>query len=472
MAKLYPGIAFSPQTTLAENIGAADTIIRVADASVFPPAPNYATIGTDEDGETIEYAAKADGLLSGCTRGVEGTAKAWQKGEVIARNFTAADHNGMITAVTAAQSTATTAQQTAEAAQQTADNCLPLSGGVMEGDVILQYKGYATATIKMKNPNDSNRVVIYKGKNPGEINLFGVEENFTANETNRLVQLGGINAPIYDSDAANKLYVDSHIINPNLLDNAYFGNPVNQRWQTEYTGNAYTIDRWYIYAGRLDIVRDSHITITRNNMTDYFDLRQYIEGLDKDLVYTFSILSDGKLYSITGTFTSNPVTKTPFGEIMLSWSGGEANIVVIRPLTTDPVNITAAKLELGPIQTLAHQENGVWVLNEIPNYALELAKCQRYFQKTIAVSISGFIYFGTTFVGLIPGVQMRITPSIRTISKQYIFHTSGRYDGDFLINSLRIDSCGTMIKATTPTEVLHVGLGCLSDISIELSADL
>ena len=35
--------------------------------------------------------------------------------------------------------------------------------------------------------------------------------------------------------------------NPNLLDNWYFGNPVNQRGQTEYnTGvpTIYTIDRW------------------------------------------------------------------------------------------------------------------------------------------------------------------------------------------------------------------------------------
>ena len=455
MAKLYPGIAFSPQTTLAENIGAADTIIRVADASVFPPAPNYATIGTDEDGETIEYAAKADGLLSGCTRGVEGAAKAWRAGEVIARNFTAADHNGMITAVTAAQ-------QTAEAAQQTADNCLPLSGGVMTGPIKTRNTGSSIIA------SDDNGYFLLRSVN-GCPNLFVRNDNFDGSSP---IRFAGIDSPQFNNDAANKRYVDRHIINPNLVDDAYFVNPVNQRGLTTYQGEGYTIDRWYIYAGRLDIVSGSHITITRNNMTDYFDLRQYLMGLDKDLVYTFSILSDGKLYSITGTFTSNPVTKTPFGEIMLSWSGGEANIVVIRPLTTDPVNITAAKLELGPIQTLAHQENGVWVLNEIPNYALELAKCQRYFQKTIAVSISGFIYFGTTFVGLIPGVQMRITPSIRTISKQYIFHTSGRYDGDFLINSLRIDSCGTMIKATTPTEVLHVGLGCLSDISIELSADL
>ena len=38
------------------------------------------------------------------------------------------------------------------------------------------------------------------------------------------------------------------------------------------------------------------------------------------------------------------------------------------------------KLELGSTQTLAHKENGVWVLNEIPDYQTELLKCQRYYQ--------------------------------------------------------------------------------------------
>ena len=42
----------------------------------------------------------------------------------------------------------------------------------------------------------------------------------------------------------------------------------------------------------------------------------------------------------------------------------------------------AAKLELGPVQTLAHQDaSGNWVLNDPPpDKALELLKCQRYYQ--------------------------------------------------------------------------------------------
>ena len=93
---LYPGIAFSPQTVLADNIGAADTIIPVADVSCFPDGPNLATIGTDETGETVFYAAKTADALSGCQRGVEGEAKNWMAGEPIGRNFTAKDHNDLI----------------------------------------------------------------------------------------------------------------------------------------------------------------------------------------------------------------------------------------------------------------------------------------------------------------------------------------------------------------------------------------
>lgn len=91
METMYSGIAFSPQTTLSDTIGAGDTVIPVADISAFPDAPNYATIGTDADGETILYSAKTPTALSGCTRGVEGTAKSWPSGSVIGRNFTAKD---------------------------------------------------------------------------------------------------------------------------------------------------------------------------------------------------------------------------------------------------------------------------------------------------------------------------------------------------------------------------------------------
>lgn len=97
LENMYEGFAFSPQTTLTSAIGDADSVIPVLDVSVFPDAPNYATIaGIDGNGETIMYTAKTSNSLSGCTRGVEGVAQRWESGEVISRNWTAKDHNAII----------------------------------------------------------------------------------------------------------------------------------------------------------------------------------------------------------------------------------------------------------------------------------------------------------------------------------------------------------------------------------------
>ena len=94
---MYEGLAFSPQTTLTSAIGASEQVIPVADVSVFPDAPNYATIGgSDGNGETILYTAKTSNSLSGCTRGIEGTAQTWDSGEIISRNWTAKDHGVLI----------------------------------------------------------------------------------------------------------------------------------------------------------------------------------------------------------------------------------------------------------------------------------------------------------------------------------------------------------------------------------------
>lgn len=89
--EMYRGKAFSPFTTLKNNIGSADVVIEVTDASVLPEAPNFITISSSDEGETIKYIAKAGNVLNGCIRGIEGTARAWNKDDMVARNFTAVD---------------------------------------------------------------------------------------------------------------------------------------------------------------------------------------------------------------------------------------------------------------------------------------------------------------------------------------------------------------------------------------------
>ena len=152
---LYPGIPFSPQATLTNNIGAADSIIEVSDVSAFPPAPNLATIGTDEEGETILYTAKTETALSGCQRGVEGTAKAWTAGELIGRNFTAKDHADLIAAVSETRDAATAAAGAATAAGTAATNAQTAAQAAQEAAAAAEGKATTAATTATQAAKDA-----------------------------------------------------------------------------------------------------------------------------------------------------------------------------------------------------------------------------------------------------------------------------------------------------------------------------
>ena len=88
---MYQNIPFSKNTRLANSILSSDTSITVEDGTVFPVAPNYATIGTDENAETILYNAISSNELQNVERAKEGTAKSWSAGEIISRNFSNVD---------------------------------------------------------------------------------------------------------------------------------------------------------------------------------------------------------------------------------------------------------------------------------------------------------------------------------------------------------------------------------------------
>lgn len=88
---MYQNIPFSKNTRLVNSIISSDNTLTVEDVSVFPSAPNYATIGTDENAETIFYNAISSNELQNVERGKEGTAKSWSAGEIISRNFSNVD---------------------------------------------------------------------------------------------------------------------------------------------------------------------------------------------------------------------------------------------------------------------------------------------------------------------------------------------------------------------------------------------
>ena len=137
--------------------------------------------------------------------------------------------------------------------------------------------------------------------------------------------------------------------NPNLLDNWYFGNPVNQR-NVSGTIDAvgYFLDRWKLVSGS--------VTIGSNGIT-----------------------LNGTIVQILETAVGTDVTAsalTTEGVVVASYDNNSKTI----SLTGTGQTFVAAKLELGSKQTIAHQDaDGNWVLNAIPNYGEQLRRCQRYF---------------------------------------------------------------------------------------------
>lgn len=191
--------------------------------------------------------------------------------------------------------------------------------------------------------------------------------------------------------------------NRNLLTNGYFVGggsqngtgkfPINQRGQATYSGYIYTIDRW-----RINGLRTSELHISLNSDCVALEdtgssgnsnwLNQPFETPLPAGTYTLSILTKavsgtvriellnssntivGGVQDVTSGLTKHTIT--------IPGSSADRFAILLRPGAS--ASIIGVKLELGNEQTLAHQENGEWVLNELPDFGEELLSCQRYFQ--------------------------------------------------------------------------------------------
>lgn len=140
--------------------------------------------------------------------------------------------------------------------------------------------------------------------------------------------------------------------NRNLLDNWYFGNPVNQRDVSGTISSAgYFLDRWKLVSGS--------VTINTDGITLNGTMQQVLETAP------------------VGTVTASALTQAGVGDVVPTYDSATKTVTV----TAAGKKLVAVKLELGMEQTLAHQNsNGAWVLNEMPDYGEELTKCMRYLQ--------------------------------------------------------------------------------------------
>ena len=184
--------------------------------------------------------------------------------------------------------------------------------------------------------------------------------------------------------------------NRNLLDNWYFGAPVNQRGKTTYSGTGYGIDRWKAEAvtSNVTTIKDGYIELSQNALISEI-LEEPYSLCGKQV--TVSALTTTGLCSATATVPSKEelsaittdetigvsyfaVNGNSTGYVCLQHSKEHTTKVMLRAYSGYTVGVIAVKLEMGSQQTLAHQEDGAWVLNEIPDYGEELTKCMRYLQ--------------------------------------------------------------------------------------------
>ena len=205
------------------------------------------------------------------------------------------------------------------------------------------------------------------------------EFDHTAQEIDDAVSnLGGASTPQGAIAALGAGVRDNLFVNPFFL--------VNQKNQDSYTGDTIGVDGWHITGGSTITVDADGITYavpSSDSARRYLGQMFEQNLLGKQATLTF-YTQDRQLYTGTGFFPASIGTYTDVftipnvGALRLNAQnnrGQEAYIIVNQGAQ---IAIRAAKLELGPDQTLCYKDSaGVWQLLEHPD-PLEILKCKRY----------------------------------------------------------------------------------------------
>lgn len=216
--------------------------------------------------------------------------------------------------------------------------------------------------------------------------------------------------------------------NPNLLDNCCF-----QIWQRYSNGSysgvpngSYVPDRWIITSSNGSIISNlikatSYGGIKNSNGPNCRITQRLANAAQYNgMTLTLSMLKNTGLHPSTKVVSGWADTTDIFAGFSSATAWLNAGETII-----------AAKLELGPTQTLAHREGDKWVLNEVPEYGEQLRRCQRYFvhfTKFTAVSGRAANANSCQFMVPIP-VTMRDKPVISdtNVTNWRVQDAAGKY---------------------------------------------
>lgn len=252
---------------------------------------------------------------------------------------------------------------------------------------------------------------------------------------------------IDDSVTWSKLAVDARPIRKNKLRNPIFVGggsqqgggrfPINQRGQTEYQGAGYGLDGWNGRVSNQKIVLtddcvELHAGANQADFGQPFQVPAEIVGRK----WTLSALVKGDgIFAPNIGVLSNTQQGNTAGSPSAEWQLLTTTVTInpyanangiIRPRiflsaansqNPSPVcYIKAAAFEPGDHQTAFSQDaDGNWVVNEIPDYGEELAKCQSKYIKFNTYIASGFITTNATeyVMPINLPVSMQANPTIR-----------------------------------------------------------
>ena len=288
------------------------------------------------------------------------------------------------------------------------------------------------------------------------------------------------------------------IVRPNILDNWYFVGggsqqgggqfPINQRGETSYGGttNIVSVDRWVLR-------QDGQSTITASVLSDGLHisgsgsgLRSMLHSMENKSMYAGATVTVSALVKDVTVSASNAAyisiwsgngrqlmsraygagayitadgliskTYTIDADILSSYTHLNFGVAIRSGDYSASFTIVAMKFELGDTQTLAHLENGVWVLNELPNYQEQLARCQRHlyimntYGATDARFAMGQTMTSTTADFLIePPVPMRTVPTLTTSGSLAVIRASNSYTATYAIDSAGSTNDRILVVAT------------------------
>ena len=449
--------------------------------SVYPDAQiissDYFNLIAATISKAIEAAAKAD-LAKTAAQAAQSAAEAAQSGAESAEQGAQAAQAATENAKTAAQ----TAQQGAEAAQAAAEDAQAASEGAKSGAQAAQQgaqtaqqgaqaaqQGAQTAQQGAEAAQDaaedaqaaaaSSAAAAAASAANAATSVEGAVKYNTPQSLTAAQQAQArenINAPA-PYEAGDNISITGRIIttkafpcNPNLLDNWYFKNPVNQRGASGTISTAgYFFDRWKLVSGS--------VTINSGGIVLNGTIAHVLEYAVGQTV-TATVLTPDGVTDVTPVYDDETKTFT---------------------VTTQGKTIRAVKLELGTEQTLAHQENGAWVLNEIPDYGDQLRRCQRYYQRLKASS--GYMRFAIsqpytdTAAGLFIPLQgeMRTAPTMSSGGNFALFAGSAFYGVNLSLDTASpynviLNATGTGLPGTSAQLLTQGDSGAY----IEFFADL